>query len=333
MNVTMRSTAVAAPDDPAHGGELAWARQRFPAAGEDWLDLSTGINPHAYPFSTPAETAWTRLPEPADIKALNEAAAACYGASEARNVAAVPGVQALIQLLPRLCQPGRVAVVGPTYAEHARAWAAAGHAVEIVSGITALGDRFDTVVVTNPNNPDGARHAADALAALGGRLVIDESYADVAPEISLAGRVAGQALVMRSFGKFYGLPGLRLGFAIASSELTARIRDAFGPWPVSGPAVAVGREALADSAWADAMRRRLAGEASDLEGILAKAGLTSVGGTSLFRLVESDQADAVFERLGNHAILVRRFADQPGRLRFGLPGSDAAAARLAEALA
>jgi cobalamin biosynthetic protein CobC len=226
-----------------------------------------------------------------------------------------------------------VAVVGPTYAEHARAWAAAGHTVEIVGGIPTLGDRFDTVVVTNPNNPDGARHPADALGALGGRLVMDESYADVAPEISLAGRVAGQALVMRSFGKFYGLPGLRLGFAIAAADLAERIRDAFGPWPVSGPAVAVGRQALADAAWADTMRRRLAREASNLDGILAAAGLTSVGGTTLFRLVESHQADTVFERLGNRGILVRRFADQPGRLRFGLPGSEAAGARLADALA
>jgi cobalamin biosynthesis protein CobC len=329
----MTSTAAPAADDPDHGGELAWAKRRFSRAGDDWLDLSTGINPHAYPFSAPAQAAWTRLPEAAELAALSEAAAACYGAAGVDNLAPVPGVQALIQLLPRLCEPGRVAVVGPTYAEHARAWAAAGHAVEIVSGISTLGDRFDTVVVTNPNNPDGARHAADELAALAGRVVIDESYADVAPEISLAGHVSAQTVVMRSFGKFYGLPGLRLGFAIATADLAARIRDAFGPWPVSGPAVAVGREALADSTWANTMRERLAGEASDLEGILAKAGLTSLGGTTLFRLVNTPQADAVFERLGNHGILVRRFADQPGRLRFGLPGSDEALTRLASALA
>ncbi|MDP7539037.1 MAG: threonine-phosphate decarboxylase CobD [Alphaproteobacteria bacterium] len=320
-------------DDPAHGGELAWARRRFPAAGAPWLDLSTGINPHAYPFSAPGGTVWTRLPESVDIAALSEVAAVCYGAAGVENVAAVPGVQALIQLLPRLCDPGRVAVVGPTYAEHARAWAAAGHAVEIVSGVSNLVNRFDTIVLTNPNNPDGTRHAPDVLAELGGRVVIDESYADVASEFSLAGRVSGQTLVMRSFGKFYGLPGLRLGFAVAAPEVTARVRDAFGPWPVSGPAVAVGREALADAAWADAMRGQLTGEVSALDAVLAKAGLSVVGGTDLFRLVESHQADAVFERLGDHGILVRRFAEQPGWLRFGLPGCRTSLARLAKALA
>ncbi|MDP6951511.1 MAG: threonine-phosphate decarboxylase CobD [Alphaproteobacteria bacterium] len=323
---------MAATDDPDHGGELAWAKRRFPQAGDDWLDLSTGINPHAYPFSPPGETAWTRLPEAAEISTLSEAAAACYGAPGADNVVPVPGVQALIQLLPRLCTLGRVAVVGPTYAEHARAWAAAGHTVEIVGTLLGPADGFDTVVVTNPNNPDGARHTADALAALSGRVILDESYADVAPEISFASRLDGRTVVMRSFGKFYGLPGLRLGFAIAAADLADRVRDAFGPWPVSGPAVAVGCEALADSAWADAMRRRLAIESTDLDSILVEAGLAVVGGTTLFRLIESPQADDVFERLGSRGILVRRFTDQPGRLRFGLPGSEAGAARLAEAL-
>ncbi len=328
----MTSTAAPAADDPDHGGELAWAKRRFPQAGDDWLDLSTGINPHAYPFSPPAQAAWTRLPEAAELAALSAAASACYGAASTENLVPVPGVQALIQLLPRLCDFGRVAVVGPTYAEHARAWAAAGHVVEIVSGLPSPAAGFDTIVVTNPNNPDGARHEPDALATLDGRLVIDESYADVAPGISFAAQAGGQTVVMRSFGKFYGLPGLRLGFAIAAPALAARIRDAFGPWPVSGPAVAVGREALANSAWASAMRQRLAGEAAVLDGVLAKAGLAVAGGTTLFRLVETPQADAVFERLGEHGILVRRFADQPGRLRFGLPGNEAAAERLADAL-
>ena len=323
--------------EPAHGGALAWARARF-AVADDWLDLSTGINPHPYPFSPPPPEAWTRLPEAAELAALVAVAAARYGAAAA-SCAAAPGVQALIQLLPRLRPPATVAVVGPTYGEHAPAWEAAGHEVSTVAAETPLPGRFAVVVITNPNNPDGARHDRQALlglaaelAARGGWLVVDESYADVAPEISVAADAGEALVVLRSFGKFYGLPGPRLGFALAAPALAARVRAGLGPWPVSGPALAVGIEALADAAWAAAMRERLGREAISLDRILAGAGLDVLGGTALFRWVGTPHAEALFEALGARGILARRFADQPRRLRFGLPGSAAAEARLAAAL-
>ncbi|MGZ9107057.1 MAG: aminotransferase class I/II-fold pyridoxal phosphate-dependent enzyme [Rhodoplanes sp.] len=150
---------------------------------------------------------------------------------------------------------------------------------------------------------------------------------------SLAGEVErGNIVVLRSFGKFFGLAGLRLGFAIAAPDIAARLRASLGPWAVSGPAIAIGETALADSAWIAAMQRKLAQLAQRLDALLISAGLDIVGGTSLFRLAQTPAAAAVYERLGRRGLLVRRFAEHPTWLRFGLPGDEAAWERFARAL-
>ncbi|MCT8971905.1 threonine-phosphate decarboxylase CobD [Microbaculum marinisediminis] len=330
---------VPAGGEIAHGGRLAEARRLFPGAAEPIIDLSTGINPRPYPVpDVPAEV-WARLPEPSDAAALEAVAAATYGGDPTRVVAA-PGTQVLISLLPRIVPLTSVAVVGPTYAEHAAAWAQSGAAVtEVGSHEAAAG--HDGIVLCNPNNPDGRRTDPDTLAALasglaarGGLLVVDEAFADLEDgPLSLIPDLPGAGVVvLRSFGKTYGLAGLRLGFAVAGPELAAKIRAALGPWAVSGPAIGIGRRALADTGWLAATRARLDGDRQRLDGLLTRAGLAVVGGTRLYRLAESAQAPAVFDRLGQAGIFVRRFAYRPDWLRFGMPGDEAAWARLAAAL-
>lgn len=311
-----------------HGGRLTQARAMFPDAPAPFLDLSTGISPHPYPWPELPPAAFTRLPEPEDVAALEAAAAAAYGVADPAMVAAAPGTQALIQMLPRLFPATRVAVVGPTYAEHARAWAESG--AEIVAGDASAPVR----VLCNPNNPDGRRWSAETLLARdAGRLIVDEAFADFAPEgTSLAPYLPRPGVVvLRSFGKAYGLAGVRLGFALAAPVEAAAIRAALGPWAISGPAIAIGRAALADTAWRTAMHRRLESEATALDTCLAAAGLRVLGGTPLFRLAASDRADLP-RQLARAGILVRGFPDRPGLIRFGLPGCDAALARLAAAL-
>ncbi len=320
-----------------HGGDLDAARAAFPDAPEPWIDLSTGINPWPYPLPPVPPDAWTRLPTPKAEAALRAAAAAAYGAPSPEHVAAAPGSQALIQLLPRLF-PGkaRVAVLGPTYAEHARCWALAGHeALEVAEPVEA-----DVVVVVNPNNPDGRTLAPDALLALaarqaarGGWLVVDEAFADVVPGASVAPFCDRPGLVvLRSFGKAYGLAGLRLGFLLAEPGLALRTRESVGPWAVAGPGLSVARTALSDVAWMDAARRRLAGGAARLDAILEAGGLVVVGGTPLFRLAEAGDAAGVSERLGRAGLLVRPFVCNSRWLRFGLPVDRNAEHRLAKAL-
>jgi cobalamin biosynthetic protein CobC len=336
MNVPAKAIAAVAD----HGGSLARARSQFPHAPEPWVDLSTGINPHSYPlFDLPA-TALARLPEPARARDLAAAAAQAYAAPSARHVVPAPGTQILLPPVFSLVKPGRAAILGPTYAEHAHAAAVAGHTAVELDDLSALADA-DLAVVVNPNNPDGrvvSRAAllslADALRQRGGLLVIDEAFMDVGPsEESLCGDVGqGGIVVLRSFGKFFGLAGLRLGFAITSPDIAERLDGGLGPWSVSGPALEYGIRALADRPWQDEMRQCLVVDAARLDALLAAHGLAVDGGTSLFRHVTTADAAGLFAVLGASGILARNFIDRPDILRFGLPGDADAWRRLELAL-
>jgi cobalamin biosynthesis protein CobC len=326
-----------------HGGDLGAARRRFPGAPEPFIDLSTGINPYPYPVPRLTADVFARLPSPTDARALARAAAEAYGAPSGAHVVVVPGTQIVLPIIARLVPPGRAAVLTPGYAEHARAAALARHQVEAVSRLDACG-AATLVIVANPNNPDGRLFARNDLLALaadlrrrGGLLVIDEAFMDVAPpRLSLAADVAGPAgsdvIVLRSFGKFFGLAGVRLGFALAAPPLARKIAAALGPWAVSGPALALGARALADTAWVERTRARLDKSAQRLDAMLSDLALPIVGGTSLFRLVQTPAANALFQHLGEAGIWVRAFAEHPKWLRFGLPGNEASWTRLKAAL-
>lgn len=325
---------------PAHGGNLAWAEQFFGIPEEGWLDLSTGINPIPYSDIGVSSDALTRLPSSAALDGLLDAARKAYDMPTQVALCPAPGTQALIQLLPMLHPAQLVAVLSPTYSEHAGCWRAAG---STIIDINDPGDapEADVMVITNPNNPDGRRFRPDVLhtvrdrlASRGGLLVIDEAFADVAPEVSLASTADQPGmLVLRSFGKFFGLAGLRLGFAAGPPALVQRIEILLGPWAVSGPALEIGTRALADAAWIAKTRADLAAYRARLDKILENAGIKLLGGTDLFRLTSHDAAQSIYRSLGHAGILVRAFSGQPNWLRFGLPGDDAAFVRLERALA
>ena len=328
----------------AHGGRLIEARRRFPHAPEPFLDLSTGINPHPYPVPPFAAELLTKLPEPEALDALQAVAAAAYGAGDPAMVVAAPGSQILVSLLPRLLGLRRATILGPTYAEHQRAWETAGAAVAVESEparfLRGTGDA-QAAILCNPNNPDGRRCAPDALLALAGRLgrsggllICDEAFADLeTPDLGLARYLPHPGLlILRSFGKGYGLAGLRLGFLLGAPYQVDPVRDALGPWPVSGPALAAATVALADDGWREATASRLQQAGERLDALLAGTGLVFAGGTRLFRLFRGEQAQALFTALGTAGILTRRFDHDPGLLRLGLPGEEAHWQRLRQAL-
>jgi len=348
MRIASRADVTAIASDPGgcalttceHGGDLASARVRFPGAPEPLIDLSTGINPVPYPVPHLPLEAFARLPQPAALDRLVQNAAKTYEAPAATHVVAAPGAQTLLPLVARLVPAGRAAVLGPTYSEHARAAALAGHLVAETTDLGRLGDA-DLAVVVNPNNPDGRlvapdalRTLADRLAARSGLLVVDEAFMDVGPKGASLAHAAGENLiVLRSFGKFFGLAGVRLGFAIAPPASATQLRAQLGPWPVSGPAIAIATSALADTTWIETTRAALIASAQRLDRLLRDTGLEIVGGTPLYRLVRTDSAASVFEHLGRAGIAVRRFTGMPTWLRFGLPGPESAWERLGAALA
>jgi cobalamin biosynthesis protein CobC len=308
----------------AHGGRIDAARAAF--GGADWIDLSTGIAPWPYPVGEGAIAGLSALPEPGALAALEAAAAKAFGVPPARAVVAVPGSDIAMRLLAGLL-PRWAAVVRPGYAGHVAAWPDA----LPIADLAAAG-AVDCVICASPNNPDG--RVADprtvaSLAHRGTTVVVDEAFAD-----GLGGGFAGstdeQVVVLRSFGKYYGLPGLRLGFVLCAPELGDRLRAALGDWPVSSLAITVGTAAYADAAWQAAQAARIAGANQALDAALE--GCTVIGRTPLFRLVEVAAAHRLFRHLAARAILVRPFADRKDRLRLGLPRDDAAAARLTDAL-
>jgi cobalamin biosynthesis protein CobC len=317
-------------DEPLlHGGDLAAARHLFPDAPEPFLDLSTGINPNSYPLPDLSADLFARLPQNEALAALAAAAATAYGAPSAAHIVCAPGTQILLPLVAGLVGSGRAAIVSPTYNEHARAATLADHRVTELADIEPAPDA-DLVLVANPNNPDGRLFDKNNLTALAkrlharnGLLVVDEAFMDVGPrDVGMASEVGrGGVVVLRSFGKFFGLAGVRLGFALAAPDVAARLRVRLGPWAVSGPALAIGTKALADRAWIEEMRHRLAAGIVRLDRILAAANLDMIGGTSLFRLVRG-HASELFHHLGRAGIFVRIFPENPSWVRFGQPAAE-----------
>ncbi len=325
-----------------HGGDLGRARALFPEAPQPWIDLSTGINPIPYPLPALPLSLWQRLPGADDEAALLAAARNAYRVPVDAGIVAAPGTQILIDLLPRvvpdLIRAGPVAVLGPTYAEHALAWRKMGAKV-VEADTLAQADNAATVVVVNPNNPDGRLLSVSDLttlaarcAARGGLLIVDEAFCDFAPAASLIPALPPATLVLRSFGKTYGLAGVRLGFAIGEAHQVGALHEAMGPWAVAGPALSIGAQALADTDWLAQAGAARAADAIRLDALLAPLG-EIIGGTALFRLLATPAAPALFAHLGARGLYVRRFQADPTRLRFGLPGDAPRWARLEAALA
>jgi len=319
-----------------HGGRLLRAIQCFGGCREDWLDLSTGISPIAYPFdpSRLGADVWTRLPEREQEEQTEDAARVAYGVHSDNAVLVAPGIQAVLGLLPDLFKGAKVAVVSPTYGEHEYRWREAGNQVHAVADHTCIDASFNGAVVVNPNNPDGRCFASDDLRMLGKRLqflVIDEAFEDVKDRINMASQPIDNIIILRSFGKFFGLAGLRLGFVIGNEKWISKLRDKLGPWAVSGPALSIGQTALEDWEWQQRAGSRHRELAKRLGEILQRHSFSVVGRTSLFVLAAREDAAGVFEYLCGQKILVRTFEKHPEWIRFGLADGEGLN-RLEEAL-
>ncbi|WP_135504466.1 threonine-phosphate decarboxylase CobD [Roseovarius aestuariivivens] len=306
-----------APRD--HGGGIDAAAALYGGAREAWIDLSTGINPLPYPLPDLTRDAWTALPDRAAQDALVAAARTFWRVPDTFAILPAPGASSLIARLPALAGPGRVHIPAPTYNEHAAAFAAQDWTVEIDHDAAGV-PRPDARVLVHPNNPTGTWWSKDDLDAP--LCILDESFADVDPDRSLLGAAHAGTVVLKSFGKFWGLAGLRLGFAIGAPAMIERLEALLGPWAVSGPALEIGHAALTDTDWARQTRERLARDAARLDDLLAVAGADPLGGTSLFRLYHTPNASEFQDRLARHHIWSRIFPYSKNWVRLGLPAPD-----------
>ena len=298
-----------------HGGGLDAAIADFGGTREGWADLSTGINPIAFPVPQLSADAWTALPDQYSADRLTAAARRFWNVPDGADILAAPGASVLIAQIPRLAAASTVCIPPPTYNEHAASFSDHGWTVKTQGAAHAQ-------VLVNPNNPDGRIWSPqDVTAPLN---IIDESFCDVMPArslMSLADRPG--TLILKSFGKFWGMAGLRLGFVCGDPRLVARLRDMLGPWPVSGIALEIGAAALTDTQWADQTRARLHTDAARLDAVMSRRGAILAGGTSLFRLYRVEDAAEWQARLARHHVWSRIFPYASDLIRLGLPAPNA----------
>lgn len=309
--------ATDAPNPPRdHGGGIDALIANHGETRADWLDLSTGINPVPYPLPAMPADAWTALPDRAANTRFEAAARRFWSVPDTAAVLAAPGASALIARIPALLPKGRVLIRADTYNEHAGAFAGAGW------DVLRTGDAEARVVV-HPNNPTGDRW--DGAGEIWGKrplVVVDESFCDETLDASLIHRAGPGVIVLKSIGKFWGLAGMRLGAAIGDPAMSAHLAQMLGPWPVSGPALAIGTAALSDTDWAEATLQRVADDAARLDKLLQTRGARPLGGTSLFRLYDVPDATSWQTQLAKGKVHTRIFPYAPTWLRLGLPHPD-----------
>ena len=317
-----------------HGGGLDAAMAQFGGLRDDWIDLSTGINPTPYPLPGIPARFWQALPDSGDQMALKAAARRFWSIPDSAGIAAASGVSALIAALPRLAEPATVGIAQPTYNEHAASFAAFGWNVNTHPAHAPAQPPMQASVYVHPNNPDGRLWSRDTILANHKTLtIIDESFCDICPQdshIDLAERPG--FIILKGLGKFWGLAGVRLGFAVATPDTIMALEQMLGPWAISGPAQHIGRAALSDTAWADKTRAQLFEDATRLDRIVTRKFGANPRGTSLFRLYDVADAQACFEKLAQARILSRIFPYSKTLIRLGLPGPAADWARLQQVL-
>ena len=331
-----------------HGGDLARLSQDFPLATQPWVDLSTGINPWSYPLPAP-HNHHRELANSVQRNECGESMASAFSC-EGRNVLPTAGSELIIRLLPLLLEGMELVVSPPTYGDYRYSWESKKLAVNAVSDIAEFARRQTSqgigatqpyvYIVCNPNNPDGRTVDLQELQELlglvtssKGWLIVDEAYVETTPERSMS-LMAGHPnlLILRSFGKFYGLPGLRLGAILGPEKILNKLTELLGFWSVSALALTTGTLAYSDTAWSMAMREKLNEHAERLDNLLQARGYKVLGSVPLFRLIESLKPEKTWQGMMEQGVYVRKFREYPSHLRIGLPADDNSRQRLETSL-
>ena len=325
-----------------HGGRIDAAMAQYGGERKNWIDLSTGINPNGYPahkVEIPNHI-WRDLPDEGLLQSVKEAANQYYDAPQGIVPVIGAGSQAFIQTLPYLFKQQSVAIIGYTYQEHGLRWQQAGHDVLVADGLESATASARIVIVVNPNNPDGDAidpdvlvEYANKLGAKGGALIVDEAFGDISSEFSAMPYAGTQGLIiLRSIGKFFGLAGIRLGFAYCDEQRREQLENAIGIWPVSAPSLYVAQQALLDKTWIKRAHKTIEARCQGLDQTLVDADLEIIGGTMLYTLVEHSRAEKLVKHLAKNHILVRHFNGRKEWIRFGLPANVNQTKRLAKVL-
>lgn len=326
-----------------HGGQLDKVKQDYPEQLLSWVDLSTGISPFAYPVKDDLQDSFKCLPQAHNKLLL--AMSSFYGVD---NGLPIPGSMWAIQNLPVLRKLGLQGVndfrpvllpyVG--FAEHAKAWATWGFNIEYYDTAPGIEQllRAQACIVINPNNPSGHHYAKDDLLSLhkilsnhNAWLIIDEAFIDTSPESScVAESFQKDLIVLRSFGKYFGLPGVRLGAMLACETIILDAKKLLNEWSINSAAQMLAVRAFLDKPWQNSVNIKIKAASLRLKQLLLSLGLESQG-SDFFQTYRSVQAKALYEYLLSLGVYVRLLDDQLG-IRIGLPCTQCQWSRLEHAL-
>jgi adenosylcobyric acid synthase len=263
-----------------HGGNVKHLARKSGRTVDEILDFSASINPLGPPGWLPELVrsligSLVHYPDP-HCTSLIKAAAESRGLRE-EEIVAGNGSSELLYLLPRVLKETgrakRALIPVPAYGDYAVAAALAGLAIERLplkeeedfvldpAGLEGSLKEGDAVFLGQPSNPTGYACDPGELRTLALRhpeatFVIDEAFADFIDGLeSLTVRRPPNVVVLCSLTKFYAVPGLRLGYAVAGEETVTRLRELIPPWSLNTLAQAVGEKALRDGTYAERSRK------------------------------------------------------------------------------
>ena len=307
-----------------HGGNLDKAISFYGGKESEWIDLSTGINPNSYPIPKLSISDWRSLPTKTEIKDLESIIKSKQKISS--EIIMVPGAQMAINFLPFLLkgEGTEVRILTPTYNEYNYCFTNTGFKVNSCQKFNQLFNS-DIAIIVNPNNPDGKIYEINELFELSKSvkiLIVDESFIDSVECDSIVNQLnedVSNIIVIRSFGKFFGLAGLRLGYVFSGKEIIRKFKRFFGPWQISKMSVKIATIAFSDDVWIKKTKNNLNEKANAIDNLMKKINWKITGGTNLFRLYSTSNSDLAQKLLAEKFIWSRKFSYSKKWIRLGIP--------------
>ncbi len=294
-----------------HGGDIQTLANRAECRPDEIIDFSANINPLGPPDGLRQAVSRglddvVHYPDPY-CRTLCERVSGMFSISPERVVFG-NGSTELLFALPGMLGVKRAVIPAPAYIDYETAVRRAGltavfEPLDPEAGFIIDPDKLEKnlsgkemVILGQPGNPSGAMCDTDILLSLADKypdtfFVVDEAFADFAPEYeSLAAIEKKNLVVLRSMTKFYAIPGLRLGYAVAAAPLAKRLRGALPPWSVGNIAQAAGAAVLEDPSYATKSREAVTRLRQDLtKDLTALGGMTVFASAANYLLVRLDE--------------------------------------------
>jgi len=248
-----------------HGGDIARAAQSIGVAPGEILDFSANVNPLGLPararerLRRDLQDEWllSQYPDPDATELRTALGERLHVPLECMVVGA--GADCLIHAAVRALACARCVIPVPAFAEYERAAGSRGcevHRIPLADAAHFKPEPRDLVVINNPHNPTGAcltqaemRQRIAWIRAAGAVVLADEAFVDYVPDAAITREAAAQdgIIAIRSLTKFFGCPGLRVGYAVASAKTARAVATQLPAWPVTTPALNALAEAVRDA--------------------------------------------------------------------------------------